>query len=92
MGILSLGTHVRAAHVTQSALATQNRDTFINFVYLQCAEALGAIADPQSIPVLEQFSSDPAPEVSETCQLAVERMTWATQQGSADEAKVRQRH
>ncbi len=56
---------------------------------MQCAEALGAIADPQSIPVLEEFSSDPAREVSETCQLAVERMKWSSKLGSSDEAKVR---
>ena len=45
--------------------------------HLQCAEALGAIAHEDSFPVLEKFAADPAPEVSETCTIAVRRWKWA---------------
>lgn len=37
----------------------------------EAAEALGAIGHAQALPVLERFSQDPAPEVSETCALAL---------------------
>jgi HEAT repeat protein len=36
---------------------------------LQAAEALGAIGAQRSVALLEQFAQDPAPEVSQTCQV-----------------------
>ncbi|CAK4463033.1 unnamed protein product [Aphanomyces euteiches] len=37
----------------------------------EAAEALGAIGDSSSIDILERFAQDPAPEVAETCALAL---------------------
>jgi deoxyhypusine monooxygenase len=47
----------------------------------EAAEAIGAIGDTSYIPVLEKFCSDPAPEVSETCQLAVDLLSWRKKNG-----------
>jgi deoxyhypusine monooxygenase len=42
----------------------------------ECAEALGAIGQPESIPVLEEFLHDPNPEVSESCDVALDLIAW----------------
>ncbi|GJQ73516.1 hypothetical protein Trydic_g13869 [Trypoxylus dichotomus] len=42
----------------------------------EAAEALGAIAAPDSLPILEKYVSDPVIEVAETCELAVQRIRW----------------
>ena len=43
----------------------------------QCAEAIGAIAPADKLALLEEFAKDSAPEVSETCAIAVKRVKWA---------------
>lgn len=47
----------------------------------ESAEALGAIGAKEVLPILEKYSSDPVPEVSETCQMAVDRMKWLAEGG-----------
>lgn len=42
----------------------------------ECAEALGAIGQPESVPVLREFLSDPNPEVSESCEVALDLIAW----------------
>ncbi|XP_033214330.1 deoxyhypusine hydroxylase [Belonocnema kinseyi] len=42
----------------------------------EAGEALGAIGDPTSIPILEEYCKDPLPEVAETCELALHRLKW----------------
>lgn len=42
----------------------------------ECAEALGAIGRPESVPVLQRFLSDPNPEVSESCDVALDFIAW----------------
>lgn len=42
----------------------------------ECAEALGAIGRKESIPVLERFRKDPNPEVSESCDVALDLIAW----------------
>jgi len=42
----------------------------------EAGEALGAIATPECLAIVEEFVNDPSPEVSETCQLAVNRIKW----------------
>lgn len=39
-------------------------------------EALGAIAHPDVVPILEKFRTDPVVEVAETCEIALERVNW----------------
>ncbi|CAM9456392.1 unnamed protein product [Scytosiphon promiscuus] len=46
----------------------------------EAAEALGAIGACSSVPALERFTSDPAPEVSQTCQLALDLIAWRRKQ------------
>jgi len=48
----------------------------------EAGEALGAIGQMDVIELLRQYSTDPFPEVAETCQLAVERIMWMNNQGS----------
>ncbi|GJP31044.1 hypothetical protein CLOM_g8053 [Closterium sp. NIES-68] len=40
----------------------------------EAAEALGAIGEASSLPLLQTYLADPAPEVRETCELAVRRL------------------
>lgn len=42
----------------------------------ECAEALGAIGRPESVPVLQSFLRDPHPEVSESCEVALDLIAW----------------
>lgn len=42
----------------------------------ECAEALGAIGSPESVPVLKEFLHDPNPEVSESCEVALDLIAW----------------
>ncbi len=42
----------------------------------ECAEALGAIGLRESIPVLERHLKDPHPEVSESCEVALDLIAW----------------
>ncbi len=42
----------------------------------EAAEALGAIGDEVARPVLEAFAKDPAPEVSESCIVALDLLDW----------------
>jgi deoxyhypusine monooxygenase len=39
-------------------------------------EALGAIASPDVKEILEEYVDDSVTEVAETCQLALDRITW----------------
>jgi deoxyhypusine monooxygenase len=42
----------------------------------ECAEALGAIGSPESVAVLQEFLADPNPEVSESCEVALDLIAW----------------
>ena len=42
----------------------------------EAGEALGAIGDPGASEILEKFSTDTPPEISETCQIALDRLKW----------------
>lgn len=42
----------------------------------EAAEALGAIGTIDSVAILEQYKNDSVIEVSETCELALERIKW----------------
>lgn len=63
-------------------LTTILRDTTDDaIVRHECAEALGAIGDADtSLAVLTEFLEDPAPEVSETCRIAIDRVNWILEQ------------
>jgi len=42
----------------------------------EAAEALGAINQPELLLLLEKYIHDPSPEVSDTCQIAVDRIKY----------------
>jgi deoxyhypusine monooxygenase len=51
----------------------------------EAAEALGAIGDDRSLPVLEQYErTDPLEIVRQTCELAIERIKWARTQATEE--------
>lgn len=59
---------------------------------LQSGEALGAIAEPSTLELLERLSSDERPEVAETCQIASRRVRWVLENGDKAEELVRGSH
>ncbi|RYG66891.1 HEAT repeat domain-containing protein [archaeon] len=54
----------------------------------ESAEALGAIGSINNLPVLEEFANDLAPEVSETCKIAVDLIKWRAQQADKEGGAV----
>jgi len=50
---------------------------------VQCAEALGAIADPTTLPSLEAGCNDESSEVAETCAIAARRVRWVLERKEA---------
>ena len=57
----------------ESVLCDETDDILVRH---ESAEALGAIGLPDSLPVLEKFVNHEAPEISETCQIAVDLIKW----------------
>jgi len=53
----------------------------------EAGEALGAIATPECLEVVERFTADPCPEMAETCQLALARIAYRrrVEAGEAEE-------
>lgn len=47
----------------------------------EAAEALGAIGSEGNLDILRRFAADPAPEVAQTCELAVHRIEQALERG-----------
>ncbi|KAI9228159.1 MAG: CRE-TAG-242 protein [Piptocephalis tieghemiana] len=68
-----------------SVLANEKEDPMVRH---EAAEALGAIADPKWKELLSQFSTDPSPVVSETCQLALARMEHEATKKKEDPASA----
>jgi deoxyhypusine monooxygenase len=52
----------------------------------EAAEALGAIAAPDCLQLLQEYSRDPCQEVAETCQLALGRLKHLEQKKAAEAA------
>ena len=42
----------------------------------EAAEAMGAIGDARSRSVLQRFLEHPAPEISESCEVALDLLDW----------------
>lgn len=62
-----------ALSVLMDVLGNLQEDAMVRH---EAGEALGAIGDPSVSDILKKFSTDSALEVSETCQIALERMNW----------------
>jgi len=67
-----------AIPVLVSVLQDCSREVIVRH---EAAEALGAIGTAEVLPVLEKYCSDPAVEVSETCQMAVDRIKLVAKEG-----------
>ncbi|XP_038212226.1 deoxyhypusine hydroxylase [Zerene cesonia] len=69
-----------AIPILRGVLEDKNQDPIVRH---EAGEALGAIGDPNLIELLERYKNDPAIEVAETCQIALQRLSWVSQ--SSDE-------
>ncbi|KAI5651967.1 HEAT repeats domain-containing protein [Phthorimaea operculella] len=63
----------RAIPLLRSVLEDKNQDPIVRH---EAGEALGAIGDPNLRELLEKYQHDPAVEVAETCQIALQRLNW----------------
>lgn len=70
-----------AIPVLRSVLEDVNQEAMVRH---EAAEALGAIGDSGVCDVLQKFSSDPSREVAETCQIALARIRWLTDEDSGN--------
>ncbi|KAF9995414.1 deoxyhypusine hydroxylase [Entomortierella chlamydospora] len=59
--------------VLRQVLATMDEDPMVRH---EAAEALGAIGSLESIPILEEYLKDQSPVVSQTCELAIEKIKY----------------
>ena len=71
----------RACEGLEKALT---RDDDCVMVRHEAAEALGAIGAERSRPCLESLLADPRPELSQTCQLALNVMNWRRDGGDPE--------
>jgi deoxyhypusine monooxygenase len=56
---------------------TRKKKLFLNISFLkQAAEAMGAISDPSSVPILQEYLTDPERTVRETCEIAMAKIEW----------------
>lgn len=52
----------------------------------EAAEALGALGDSESLPLLKKYyDEDPALEIRQTCELAIERINWENSDAAKNE-------
>lgn len=63
----------RAVDLLIKVLEDKNQEPIVRH---EAGEALGAIGSESVIPLLEKYSKDETREVAETCQLALDRITW----------------
>lgn len=65
--------NVRAIPTLISVLEDTSQEPMVRH---EAGEALGAIGDGSALHALCKYANDPSPEVSETCNLAIERIGW----------------
>ena len=62
-----------ACNILSSILEDEDDDVIVRH---ESAEALGAIGHISSLDILEKFTTHNAPEISETCRIAVDLVKW----------------
>lgn len=67
----------------QSILTDETEDLIVRH---ECAEALGSIGCKISIPILTKFCNHSAPEIHETCRIAIDLINWKEQNSEFDSA------
>ncbi|XP_059045359.1 deoxyhypusine hydroxylase [Achroia grisella] len=70
-----------AIPILRDVLEDKNQDPIVRH---EAGEALGAIGDPNLRELLEKYITDPAIEVAETCQIALERLNWVANDSSKE--------
>jgi len=70
-----------AAPILRRVLADEKQEPMVRH---EAGEALGALGNRDDLALLEKYAKDPFQEVAETCQLAVERIKWMSQEGKED--------
>jgi deoxyhypusine monooxygenase len=63
-------------HAVPTLIEVLSRQSEHVMVRHEAAEALGAIGDEAAVPVLQAYLSDPNPEVSESCEVALDLIAW----------------
>ncbi len=66
----------RAVSVLKAVLEDATQEPMVRH---EAGEALGAIGDPSTLKLLEKYSRDSQREVAETCQIALDRIRWLTE-------------
>lgn len=74
-----------AIPLLSSVLEDENQETIVRH---EAAEALGAIGDPSTIPILQKYFSHHEPAIAETCDLAIRRIQWLSDQRARGEPVV----
>jgi deoxyhypusine monooxygenase len=68
----------------ESILADESDNLLVRH---EAAEALGAIGLPSCLPILQKFSTHTAPEISETCNIAIDLIHWREKEAGNNENK-----
>ena len=71
----------RAILILKAVLEDSSQEPMVRH---EAAEALGAIGDASVCDTLKKYSEDSAPEVAETCQIALNRIEWLVDQDGCD--------
>ena len=72
-----------AAPYLREVLENDNQQCMVRH---EAAEALGALGDKESLPLLEKyFKEDPLLEIRQTCELAIERIHWENSEKAKNE-------
>lgn len=82
--ILGQMKKVDACEILTSVLVDETDDVLVRH---ESAEALGAIGQESSLPVLMEYVSHSAPEIAETCQIAIDLIKWRVKQKVEEETK-----
>ncbi|XP_023941263.1 deoxyhypusine hydroxylase [Bicyclus anynana] len=72
-----------AIPVLINILEDKNQDPIVRH---EAGEALGAIGDTDLQSLLEKYQNDPAVEVAETCQIALQRLKWLKDESINDKS------
>ncbi|KAG8230836.1 hypothetical protein J437_LFUL010233 [Ladona fulva] len=72
----------RAIPILISVLRNTDQEPMVRH---EAGEALGAIGSEEVIEVLKEYANDKTPEVAETCQLALSRIQWLSNQKKESE-------
>ncbi|KIJ54891.1 hypothetical protein M422DRAFT_221311 [Sphaerobolus stellatus SS14] len=78
--------NMSAVPVLEGVLGDVQQDAMVRH---EAAEALGALSSVTSEPILKQYLNDEERCVRETCEIALERIQWAKQEGTKEEEQKR---